>query len=224
MRNCLRFLSYLIAAVCISVHAASPDVEFFRAVNVDDDRTVKKLLAAGLDPNTADPQGLPGLVLAMRDDSPKVAAALLAHPGTRVDATTTTDETALMMAALRGRLDWVQRLAQQGAAVSREGWSPLHYACSGPDGAEVVRFLLDRGVGPDARSPNGSTPLMMAARYGSHDAVELLLQRGANARLRNDRDLNAADFARLGGRERLAEQLAKLAVPDAARSQARRRV
>lgn len=210
---CLRCVAYLFAAVCISASAASPEVEFFRAVNVDDDRTVKRLLAAGLDPNIASPQGLPGLVLAMRDDSPKVATALLAHPATHIDATTTTDETALMMAALRGRLEWVQRLAGKGAALSRPGWSPLHYACSGPDGVEVVRWLLDRGAAVDARSPNGSTPLMMAARYGSHDAVDLLLQRGANARLRNDRDLSAADFARLGGRDRLAEQLGKLVTP-----------
>jgi ankyrin repeat protein len=209
----LRFLFYLFAIVCFCAQAASPEVEFFRAVNVDDDRTVRSLLAAGLDPNIANPQGLPGLALAMRDDSPKVAAVLLDHPAIRVDATTATDETALMMAALRGRLEWVQRLAQKGAALSRPGWSPVHYACSGPDGVDVLRFLLDRGVALDARSPNGSTPLMMAARYGSHDAVELLLKRGANVRLRNDRDLTAADFARLGGRERLAGQLAQLATP-----------
>jgi ankyrin repeat protein len=52
---------------------------------------------------------------------------------------------------------------------------------------------------------------MMAARYGSEASVQLLLERGADARLRNDRQLSAADFARLGGREKLAERLAALA-------------
>ncbi len=213
MRIHFRFVIYLLAAACFCVQAATPEVEFFRAVNVDDDRTVRRLLASGLDPNLTNPQGQPGLVLAMKDDSPKVAEALLAHPAIRVDATSSADETALMMAAMHGRLDWVQRLAARGAALSRPGWSPLHYACSGPDGLDVARFLLDRRADIDARSPNGTTPLMMAARYGSYDAVELLLQRGANAKLRNDRDLNAADFARLGGREPLAARLAKLAAP-----------
>ncbi len=122
MRNHLRFLSYLFAIVCFSSQAASPEVEFFRAVNVDDDRTVRSLLAAGLDPSPTNPQGLPGLVLAMRDDSPKVAAVLLDHPAIRVDATTATDETAFMMAALRDRLESVQRPAQKGAALSQPGW------------------------------------------------------------------------------------------------------
>lgn len=207
MRKYFRFALYLFAAICFSASAASPEVEFFRAVNVDDDRTVRSLLAAGLDPNITNPQGQPGLVLAMKDESPKVAAVLLQHPAIQVDATTSANETALMMAALRGRLDWVQRLAAKGAALSRPGWAPLHYACSGPDGLEVARYLLDQGVPIDTRSPNGTTPLMMAAGYGSHSTAELLVQRGASLQLRNDRNLTPADFARQVGRDKLAAQL-----------------
>lgn len=213
MRKHFRYIGYLLAAICISAQAAAPDVEFFRAVNVDDDRTVRSLLASGLDPNITNPQGQPGLVLAMKDESPKVAAVLLEHPALRVDATSAADETALMMAALRGRLEWVRRLAAKGAALNRPGWTPLHYACSGPDGLEVARYLLDHGVPVDARSPNGTTPLMMAARYGSQDTAELLLQRGADRRLMNDRKLQAADFARQVGRDRLAAQLAVATTP-----------
>jgi hypothetical protein len=213
MRNCLKFIFYLVAAVCFCAHAAAPDVEFFRAVNVDDDRTVRSLLAGGLDPNLTNPQGQPALVLALREDSPKVAELLVAHPAIRVDATTAANETALMMAALRGRLEWVQRLVARGAAINRTGWTPLHYACSGPDGLKVLGFLLDKGADLDAPSPNGTTPLMMAARYGSDDMAELLVRRGANVRLRNARDLQASDFARLGGRESLSARLAKLAAP-----------
>jgi ankyrin repeat protein len=62
----------------------------------------------------------------------------------------------------------------------------------------------------DARSPNGSTPLMMAARYGSEASVDLLLARGANPKLRNQRDLSAADFARMDGRDALAQRLQTL--------------
>lgn len=206
MRNYFNILLYLVAALVSFGAAADPVVDFFRAVNVDDDRTVKALLAQGFDPNTANPQGQPGLFLAMRDESPKVAAALLAHPSTRVDATTVTDESALMMAALRGNLEWTRRLADAGAAVNRPGWTPLHYAASG-SGVDVVRWLLDRGAAIDALSPNRSTPLMMAARYGASDAADLLLARGANPRLRNERELSAADFARAAGRDALAARL-----------------
>lgn len=209
VRVLFKFAVYLAVFICFSGHAATPEVAFFRAVNVDDERTVRSLLAQGLDPNLRSPQGEPGLVLAMKDGSPKVAAVLLDHPAILVDATTAAGETALMLAALRGRLDWVQRLAQRGAALQRPGWSPLHYACSGPDGLDVARYLLEQGVPIDARSPNGSTPLMMAARYGSDETAEWLLKRGADVRLRNDRGLQAQDFAKLGGRERLAAALAE---------------
>ena len=77
----------------------------------------------------------------------------------------------------------------------------------GPTDPRVVTLLLDRGANIDAPSPNRSTALMMAARYGPEDAAELLLQRGANAKLRNDLQLSAADFARAAGREQLALRL-----------------
>lgn len=213
MRNYFRFVVYLAAAICFSANAASPDVAFFRAVNIDDERTVRQHLAEGLDPNISNPQGQHALYLAMKEDSHKVASLLVAHPTIRIDATTRDDETALMMAALRGQVDWVRRLAKLGAAINRPGWTPLHYACSGPEGVDAARFLLDQGADVDARSPNGTTPLMMAARYGSDACAELLLARGAKTQLRNQRLLNAADFARLGGRAQLAERLAKLAGP-----------
>ena len=40
--------------------------------------------------------------------------------------------------------------------------------------------ILEHGVDDvDVRSPNGSTPLVLAARYGQRTAVELLLDHGA---------------------------------------------
>lgn len=181
--------------------------DFFRAVAVDDARTAAALLARGFDPNAVDEKGQPALFLALRDGSDQVVRALLQQPGLRVDAENALGETALMIAALRGRRDWSEALLERGAQVDRKGWTPLHYAASGPDGAAVVALLLERGASPDAASPNASTPLMMAARYGSEAAVDLLLARGASVRLRNDRDLDAAAFARLGGRDALARRL-----------------
>jgi len=110
------------------------------------------------------------------------------------------------MAALRGQLDSTQRLLARGAAINRPGWTPLHYAASGPE-PKVVALLLERGAAVDAPSPNRTTALMMAARYGSEDSVRLLRARGADLNARNELGLNAADFARLGGRESLTKAL-----------------
>ena len=197
---------YLLVLIGSTASFSSSYVDFFRSVNVDDAGTVKNLLARGFDPNTPDESGHVPLYLALRSESTKVVTALLEHPGLKIDATNSADETPLMMAALRGQLDSTQRLLARGASVNRAGWTPLHYAASGPD-PKVVALLLERGAVVDAPSPNRTTALMMAARYGSEDSVRLLRARGADLNARNDLGLNAADFARLGGRESLTGAL-----------------
>jgi ankyrin repeat protein len=184
--------------------------DFFQAMRIDDARTVTALLARGFDPNSPDEKGQLPLYLALRDGAMNVAAALLAHPGLKVDATNGAEETALMMAALRGHAEWVLRLIERGAQVNRRGWTPLHYAASGPE-PKVVTLLLDKGAAIEALSPNRTTPLMMAAGYGAIDAADLLLQRGANANARNDAGMTAADFARRAGRDALARRIERSA-------------
>jgi ankyrin repeat protein len=207
MKPYIKKFVYLIAAACISSAFAGAYEDFFRAVNGDDARTVGTLLARGFDPNSRDEQGQVALYVALRAPSPAVLDALWAHPQLEVDAVNGAGETPLMMAALRGNRVWTLKLLQRGAAPHREGWSPVHYAATGPD-VEVLRLLLDKGVPVDARSPNGTTPLMMAARYGSEASVDLLLERGANPKLRNQRGHDAAEFARMDGRDKLAQRLA----------------
>jgi ankyrin repeat protein len=176
-------------------------------VNVDNAQGVTDLLARGFDPNSPSEQAQTALFLALRDGSPKVVAALLADPRTAIDAVNANGETPLMMAALRGQADWTVRLLERGAQLNRSGWTALHYAATGP-GTAVVALLLGRGAALEAPSPNGTTPLMMAARYGPEETVDLLLARGASLNARNIQGLNAADFARLGGRDKLATRLA----------------
>jgi ankyrin repeat protein len=168
-------------------------------VSVDNERTVAELLGRGFDPNTKSESGQVALFLAMRDDAPKVAAALLASPALNIDAINAMGETPLMMAALKGRFDWARKLVERGAKVQKPGWSPVHYAATGPS-TELLAMLLDRGADINALAPNRNTPLMMAARYGPEDSVKLLVQRGADKKLINERNLSAADMARGGER------------------------
>ncbi len=144
----------------------------------------------------------------MRDESPRVAEALWKSPALDVDAHNASGETALMLAALRGQVAWMQRLLERGAAVHKPGWSPIHYAATGPE-VKAVALLLERGAPLEALSPDKDTPLMMAARYGAEGSVDLLLARGASAAATNSRNLDAADLARAGGRDFLVERLQK---------------
>lgn len=206
MRIWLKWVFYLVVVPGISVAQAGVYEDFFIAVKRGDDRTVEQLVQRGFDPNSPDEKGQTALHLALRDDAPQVAEALLRSPALKVDTTNASGETALMFAAIKGNLDWTRRLLERGAQSHRSGWSPIHYAASGPQPA-VVALLLDRGAPIDAESPNRSTPLMMAARYGAPASVDLLLARGADPKRRNDLDLTAVDFARQAGRDALAEQL-----------------
>jgi ankyrin repeat protein len=206
LRQYFKYVVYLIVALSNSSVYAGTYEDFFQAVNRDDGDTVKTLVQRGFDPNSRDPKGQTGLHLALRDQSPRVAQALWASPALDVNAVNGSGETPLMMAALRGNLDWARRLIERGAATHKDGWSPLHYAATGPE-PKIVALLLDRGAPVDARSPNRSTPLMMAAQYGAEANVDLLLARGADKRLRNDLDQDASAFARFGGREFLLPRL-----------------
>lgn len=207
-----KLIHYFRNSVCLTVaigfssaFAGAYD-DFFRAVETDNGSVVQALLQRGFDVNSRDNKGQTGLYLALRGGSFKVADVLMKAPRLDVNALNEAGESPLMMAALKGQADWSNRLLDQGAKLDKIGWAPLHYAASGPEVA-VVKLLLDRGASIDAGSPNGSTPLMMAAQYGSEASVDLLLARGAKTRVKNDRGLTAADFARLGKREALASKL-----------------
>lgn len=209
------FRSFLFT-VCMLVGAAQAATsaqvaEFFRAVQTDDARTVKSMLAGGFDANSLNPiGGEPALVLAAREGSMQVLDALLAHAGTRIDTPAVNGNTALMMAAFKHNMPAVQALLAKGAAVNRDGWTPLHYAAAGGDN-EIARLLLKHGASIDALSPRASgayTPLMMAAREG-HDSTALqLIDSGANPRLTNSEGLTPAQLAERAGKTQVAAAIA----------------
>ena len=119
------------------------------------------------------------------------------------------DESPLMMAAIKGNVEAVRKLIARDADVNKTGWAPLHYAASG--GTEqhlrIAALLLENHAYIDAASPNGTTPLMMAAQYGSAEMVKLLLDEGADPTLKNQLGLTAVNFAQRVSRSELAAQL-----------------
>ena len=117
--------------------------------------------------------------MAIREPAPKVVAALLRWPKIDVEVRNRVDESPLMLAAFTGDLALCRQLIAKDADVNKPGWAPLHYA-STKGHVEVIRLLLEEHAYIDASSPNGSTPLMMAAMYGTPAAVKLLLEAGAD--------------------------------------------
>jgi ankyrin repeat protein len=152
------------------------------------------LLGRGFDPNTLDPAGLAGLIVAFQESSILAAQTLIEHPQIKVEVRNAADESPLMLAALKGETLLCQRLIQKGAYVNKPGWAPLHYAATNGH-LEVINLLLEHFAYIDAASPNNTTPLMMAAHYGTPAAVKLLLEAGADPMIKNDLGLTAIDFA-----------------------------
>ena len=179
----------------VSGHAMAGVYEdFFAAVKRDNASTMQAVLARGFDVNTRGPNGEIGLSMALFEESEKVVQVLMAWPKTDVNAINSKGESPLMLAALRGQEDVAQRLMKKGADVNKTGWTPLHNAASGGK-VPLLKLLIENHAYIDAESPNGTTPLMMAAMYGTGAAVELLLQEGADPRLTNQQGLTALQFA-----------------------------
>ena len=154
-----------------------------------------------------DPKGDHALHVAIRENANKAVQALLEWEKIEVESRNKVDESPLMLAAMGGRLDIVKSLIARDADVNKPGWTALHYAATRGH-VEVMRLLLDKSAYIDAASPNGTTPLMMAAFYGTPAAVKLLLDAGADPFLKNQQDLTAIDFAQRANRTETAEIIA----------------
>jgi len=207
MRFHFKKVVYLVALLGHSLLNAGSYDDFFVAIKQDNARAITSLLQRGFDPNTPNAEGMPGLYLALREPSLKAAEALIAWPKTNVEARTLQDESPLMLAALKGHLQLAKMLVERGADVNKTGWTPLHYAATNGHLA-IMELLLDNYAYIDAESPNGSTPLMMAALYGTPAAVKLLLEAGADPNLKNQLGMTAMDFARRGNRKDAEELIA----------------
>jgi len=207
MRNYFKFAAYLFLALWVSLVQAGSYEDFFRAIKRDDGKAVTALLQRGFDPNALDPSGRHGLFIAVQDGALKAAEALAAWPKTKVEWRSPKDESPLMLASLKGNKELVRQLIARDAHVNKTGWTPLHYAATGGQ-LEVMQILLDQHAYIDAESPNKSTPLMMAAMYGTPAAVRLLLDAGADPTLRNQLGMSAVDFAQKASRPDSADLVA----------------
>jgi ankyrin repeat protein len=101
--------------------------------------------------------------------------------------------------------DELQRWVQDGLPLEHRdehGRTLLMVACR--QGAlDLVRWLLEAGADPNARSPNGTTPLMYAktAAFAKGDMaiLELLLSHGADIHATDTCGRSALDYATQNG-------------------------
>jgi len=111
-----------------------------------------------------------------------------------VNAQSPTGATALMYAALGGYTEIIQLLLDCGASVDMSGgeFTPLQAGLKG--GSETIRLLISAGALVNAQNKYGETPLMHAVLWGNIDNVKLLLENGADPRIRDNDGRQCIDF------------------------------
>lgn len=207
MKRLAAALIVLAIAGCANVPPSMDYNSFFKSAQLDDTRTMRHLLSAGIDPNRTDrARGDTGMILALREDSNNVFKLLLEQPGAELDARSGNGDTALMMASFKHNKPAVVALLARGAKVNRPGWTALHYAAASGDEA-ITKLLLEHHAFIDAESPTMVTPLMIAAREGQERTVKLLLARGADASLKSSDAMTAAQIAMNADKPAIAKMI-----------------
>lgn len=130
------------------------------------------------------------------------------------------DATALIMASREGHTDVVRALLSDKVDVnakSKDGSTPLLLAadtCGIGGGEDLVELLLENGADVNGRSPGtGRTPLMQAQRLPCVDAMRVLLDRGADASVKDNEGWTAAMYALTGGSAKALQLLLDRGAP-----------
>ncbi|KAH7333519.1 ankyrin repeat-containing domain protein [Rhexocercosporidium sp. MPI-PUGE-AT-0058] len=105
------------------------------------------------------------------------------------------------------------RGVQWGSAPDRSGNGAFYYACSYGH-ILVATYLLGQGAHIDERNKEGNTPLHVAAKWGRTEIVKLLLQLGADKKVRScqkalgvEEGPTPADVARGAGHGGIAKMI-----------------
>jgi uncharacterized protein len=140
------------------------------AATVGNAAMLKAMLDAGGNANAAFGEGETVLMTAARAGDLASVKELLAHGGLPDTTENWHGQTALMWAAIENHADVVQALIDAGAEVDRA--STKH---------DWVKISYSEGNVPKTRDLGGLTALHFAAREGSLESVEKLLDAGADA-------------------------------------------
>ena len=82
-------------------------------------------------------------------------------------------------------LDYTLQFNDEERQYTQAVFNALHAAASSGD-EDVINFLIDQGIAIDSQTPEGWTPLFIAARDGRAEAAKLLVFRHAQLNIPSD--------------------------------------
>ena len=157
----------------------SAEADLVDAARRNRDKMVRCLLAAGVEKDIRDVDGMTALMIASEAGYLDIARLLL-EAGAEKECSDDFGWTALMLASHYGHLEIARLLLQADADKDRQPHveTALLLACESGH-AEVARLLLQAGADSNCRGPVGKTPLMLASESGHAEVARLLLEAGS---------------------------------------------
>ena len=189
----------------------------FIAMESGDMTMLKFLRGHGADIDAAENNGFTPLFWAVLRQSREMTLFLLGN-GADVNHRTKDGYTPLLIASGRDSLFMVELLAGRGAdlqATDSEGRTALHIAVRG-DNQPISSWLATGRVPVNSRDKYGMTPLHYASIYGYAGIGKVLLEKGADPSITDDRQHNAGYYCEFYGNRELSQYLLQKEVKKAA--------
>lgn len=208
------------AHVNVKVAQADGTTALIWAARSGDQELAELLISNGADVNTANNYGITALSIAATNGDKEMVAALL-KAGADVNVATPEGQTVLMTASRAGNADVVKLLLDRDVNVNlRESWqqeTALMWAAA-ENHPDVVRLLAWHGAEVNAKSKElaalkrttkgvalqathttfprgGLTPLLFAARQGSLESAQALVDAKANLNLTDPEGIGPLEMA-----------------------------
>ena len=205
-------LSALLVGVATAV-AAAPQPRLADAAENGDGATVRSLLDAGADVDSAQADGTTALHWAAYHDHTDTAE-LLVRFGADVNAENAYGVPPLSLACTNRNAALVKLLLNAGANVNaaRPGGETVLMTAARTGSLEAVEALLARGANANALERNGQSALMWASAEGHAPVVEALIDAGADFGLTLDSGFNPMFFAVREGRTDVVRTLLRAGI------------
>jgi ankyrin repeat protein len=180
------FLALLFLIAVLGV-GPSADVTFVQAVKTGNVQTVRAMVKAKADANSADPDGTTALHWAVQNGNVEMVDVLL-RSGAKAVTANRYGVTPLSVACTTGNAVIVERLLAAGAdpnGAFADGETPLMTAAR-TGSAETIKALIARGADVRARERRkGQSALMWAAAENNVAAIRALVEAGADVNERS---------------------------------------
>ena len=147
---------------------------------------INVLLKAGADTNITETDGHTCLHIAVNANCGKRAVQAIIDHGADVNAINKDNETALLIACMDGKIDAINVLLEAGADTNitePDGYTCLHKAVNANCDKRAVQALIDHGADVNAINKDNETALLIACMHGKIDAINVLLEAGADTNI-----------------------------------------